>query len=115
MQGQFTVDPAELDRAGAAFQQQAEATQRIKTGLEAIRLERGDFGYVPGLGNVCWNAYSEHVDACSTSLGQLSTSLTTLATTTLDTAADYRRTEQANLSYLKQLTALLNDDEGVER
>lgn len=107
---QFTVDPRELERAAEQMQRQAEQATHIKQELETIQLSRGDFGYIPGLGNKCWDAYSDHVEACGESLAQLSRSLTTLSRATADTASDYRATEQTQLGYLRQLTAVLGED-----
>lgn len=110
MKGEFTVDPHELERAADQMQRQSEQAARIRQNLETIRLERGDFGYIPGMGTKCWDAYSEHVTACGDSLDQLSRSLATLGQATLDSAADYRTTETRQLGYLRQLTAVLGED-----
>jgi uncharacterized protein YukE len=110
MLGTFTVEPGELERAAAALQTQAGASLAAKQALESLRLERGDFGYIPGMGNKCWGAYSEHVDSCGTALQQLSTSLSNLSAATADTATDYRRTEERGLTFLQQLAAILDED-----
>lgn len=112
MAGQITVNPAELVAASNALAQQAETTTSLAARLETIQLTRGDFGYIPGMGDKCWDAYSQHVSTCHTALTQMSSSLSTLSETTRVSAESYQQTEQQNLSYLQQLSSMLSDTEG---
>ncbi len=92
----YTVDPAQLAAAADSLYKQRDQAGKILSDLESIQLQRGDFGYIPGLGNQTWDAYSHHRQACIDSLKEMGESLERLARATLSTAHDYYNAEQQN-------------------
>lgn len=66
----FEVDLPALDAFADRTAGRRDQLEQVRSQLAEIHLERGTFGYIPGIGERIHEAYAEFVDGCDEATGR---------------------------------------------
>lgn len=92
---EFKVDPDALQRFVTGATAREGALNDVRQRLHDVRLSRGSFGYVPGIGNRVHDAYEEFVDGCTEAVTSAAESMASIADAVESVVESYRTSDQA--------------------
>lgn len=88
------AEPAALRQfAGRSTDREQDFTA-LRAQMDTVHLQRGAFGYIPGIGDRIHAAYQEFVDGCETSTTSMASAMDWLAIGTRSTAQAYEASDQ---------------------
>jgi hypothetical protein len=95
MSDHLRADPASLERfAGRSSGREHDFTS-LRAQMDAVHLQRGAFGHIPGIGDRIYHAYQELVDGCETTTSSMASAMGWLALGVRGTAQAYQGSDQA--------------------
>jgi hypothetical protein len=107
---EFSVDPPSLERFAASSMDRKHDFDLLRSRMEAVRLPRDGFGYIPGIGNRVYDAYDECTHGCSDSLSSAAESMASIAAAVRAVVTAYVTSDQAARD---SHAAVENDLDGV--
>ena len=88
------VEGPALERfAGRSADREQDFTT-LRGQMDAVHLDRGAFGYIPGIGEKIYSAYQEFVEGCESSTTSMASAMGWLALGTRGTAQAYGASDQ---------------------
>ncbi|WP_030440539.1 hypothetical protein [Actinoplanes subtropicus] len=88
------VDTPSLERfAGRSADRERDFTT-LRGQMDSVHLDRGAFGYIPGIGEKIYNAYQEFVDGCEFTTTSMASAMGWLALGVRGTAQAYDAGDQ---------------------
>jgi hypothetical protein len=95
MSEHLQAEAACLERfAGRSSDRERDFTA-LRAQLDAVHLDRGAFGHIPGIGDRIYHAYQQLVDDCETATTSMASAMGWLALGVRGTAQAYRGSDQA--------------------
>lgn len=94
MSDHLQVDAPSLERFAGRSSDREQDFTTLRGQLDAIHLDRGAFGYIPGIGEKIYSAYQELVDGCESTTTSMASAMGWLALGVRGTAQAYQGTDQ---------------------
>ena len=95
MSDHVQVDTPSLERfAGRSSDREQDFTS-LRGQMDAVHLDRGAFGYIPGIGDKIYNAYQEFVEGCESATTSMVSAMGWLALGVRGTAQAYAGSDHA--------------------
>jgi hypothetical protein len=90
----FYVEPAALERFAATSMDREHDFHDLRTRMNNVHLPRDSFGYIPGIGNRIYDAYTDFVDGCADSLASAAESMAEIAAAVRGVVSAYATSDQ---------------------
>ena len=94
MSDHVQVDPAALERFAGRSSDREQDFVSLRGQMDAVHLDRGAFGYIPGIGDRIHSAYQEFVDGCESTTISMASAMGWLALGVRGTAQAYQASDQ---------------------
>jgi hypothetical protein len=95
MSDHVQADVASLERFAGGSSDREQEFVSLRGQMDAVHLDRGAFGYIPGIGDRVYCAYQEFVDGCESATTSLASAMGWLSLGVRGTAQAYRAGDQA--------------------
>jgi hypothetical protein len=92
---EFSVDPPSLERFAASSMDRKRDFDLLRSRMEAVRLPRDSFGFIPGIGNRVHDAYDEFTHGCTDSLSSAAESMASIAAAVRAVVTAYVTSDEA--------------------
>ena len=95
MSDHVQVDAPSLERFAGRSSDREQQFSSLRGEMGAVHLDRGAFGYIPGIGEKVYSAYQEFVDGCESATTSMASAMGWLARGVRGTAQAYTASDQA--------------------
>jgi hypothetical protein len=96
------VDAPALERFAGRSSDREQDFTLLRGQMDAVHLPREAFGYIPGIGEKIYSAYTEFVDGCETATTSMASAMGWLALATRGTAQAYTASDQSSADKITQ-------------
>ena len=96
------AEPASLRQFAGRSSDREQDFTALRAQMDAVHLQRGAFGYIPGIGERIHAAYQEFVDGCESSTTSMASAMGWLAIGTRGTAQAYEASDNQAADRVEQ-------------
>jgi uncharacterized protein YukE len=105
MSDHVRVEAPALEQFASRSSDREEEFVALRGQMDAVHLDRGAFGYIPGIGSKIYSAYQEFVDGCESTTTSMATAMGWLAIGVRGTAQAYQASDQGAADRVTQAGA----------
>lgn len=102
MSDEVQIDAPALERYAAGSSGRQQELTALHARMESVHLQRGAFGYIPGIGDQVYGAYQDFVDGCETATQFMANMMGSIATGVHNTAKDAQTADHAAAGRITQ-------------
>lgn len=102
MSDEVKIDAPALERYAAGSSARQQDLTGLRARMDGAHLQRGAFGYIPGIGDRVYGAYQEFVDGCETATQFMANMMGSIATGVRNTAKDAEATDHGAAGRISQ-------------
>ncbi|HEX6499539.1 MAG TPA: type VII secretion target [Micromonosporaceae bacterium] len=92
----FKVEPQALERFAATSDARGDAFGNVRAAMAAAEVPGDSFGRIPGIGARIFQAYQQHVHACTEGIASAAEAMTAIAEGVRGMAANYHDADSAS-------------------
>jgi hypothetical protein len=95
------ADLPAIERFAATSMDRRDEFDHLRSRMDAVRLPRESFGYIPGIGNRVHDAYEEFVTGCADAVSSAAETMASVAAAVRGAVAAYATSDNASAASLQ--------------